>query len=82
MAEDIAAGDYDIEKQNKMEGGDYDWATAVNEYVHQIWLVNQAGNSGVLTNPQKQVLDFMQSTRGFPMKVNPNYSLDIAVRVR
>ena len=82
MAEDIAAGDYDIEKQNKMEGGGYDWATAVNEYVHQIWLVNQAGNSGVLTNPQKQVLNFMQSTRGFPMKVNPNYSLDIAVRVR
>jgi hypothetical protein len=82
MAKDIAAGSYDIEKQNKIEGGDYDWATAVNEYVHQIWLVNQAGKSHVLTKPQNQVLEFMQSTRGFPMKVNPNYPLDIAIRVR
>ncbi len=82
MAEDIAAGNYDIEKQNKMEGGDYDWATAVNEYVHQIWLVNQAGKSDVLTKPQKQVLKLLQSTPGFPMKVNPNYSLDMAIRVR
>jgi hypothetical protein len=82
MAKDIAAGDYDIEKQNKIEGGDYDWATAVNEYVHQIWLVNQSGQSTVLTKPQKQVLKLMQSTRGFPMKVNQNYPLDIAIRVR
>jgi len=82
MAEDIAAGNYDIEKQNKMEGGDYDWATAVNEYVHQIWLVNQAGKKAALTKSQKQVLKLMQATRGFPMKVNPNYPLDISIRVR
>ena len=82
MAEDIAAGNYDIERQNKMEGGEYDWETAVNEYVHQIWLANQAGRSAALTKSQKQVLEFMQSTPGFPMKVNPKYPLDISIRVR
>ena len=82
MAEDIAEGNYDIEKQNQLEDGDYDWATAVNEYVHQVWLVNQAGKSAALTKSQKQVLKLMQSTPGFPMKVNPNYPLDISIRVR
>lgn len=82
MAADIKAGDYDIQEQNRMEGGDYDWNTAVNEYVHQIWVIQKGGQTACLTKPQQQVLKFMQKTKGFAMDMDKDYEGPIAVRVR
>ena len=82
MAADIKAGDYDIQEQNRMEGGDYDWNTAVNEYVHQIWVIQKGGQAASLTQPQQRVLKFMQETKGFAMDMNKDYEGPIAVRVR
>ncbi len=82
MAADIKAGDYDIQQQNRMEGGHYDWNTAVNEYVHQIWVIQKGSQTAALTQPQRRVLKFMQDTRGFAMDMNKDHSSQIAVRVR
>lgn len=82
MQADIDAQAYDISEQNRLEGGHYDWNTAVNEYVHQIWLVNQGGAADVLTGPQTQVLDQMKATSGFPLAVDKDYDLNLAQRVR
>ncbi|MCP4189713.1 MAG: hypothetical protein GY768_03705 [Planctomycetaceae bacterium] len=82
MAADIQAGHYDIAKQNRIEDGEYDWNTAVNEYVHQIWLINQAGQSPIFTADQQKVLIFLQSTQRFPQRMNKDYGRNLAIRVR
>ncbi|HBU48723.1 MAG TPA: hypothetical protein DEB46_10465 [Myxococcales bacterium] len=82
MQADIEAQAYDIEEQNRLEGGHYDWSTAVNEYIHQIWLVNQGGQAAVLTAPQIGVLDVMKATPGFPMSMDKDAERSLAVRVR
>ena len=82
MAADIAAGHYDIQEQNRMEGGDYDWNTAVNEYVHQVWVIQKGSQTDALTKPQQKVLQFMQQTKGFAMDMTKDYPKPLAVRVR
>lgn len=82
MAADIDAGAYDIREQNRIERGDYDWNTAVNEYVHQVWVLQKGGQTDALTEPQQQVLEFMQQTKGFAMDMDKDYQKPLAVRVR
>ena len=82
MTTDIKANDYDIQEQNRIERGGYDWNTAVNEYVHQIWVIQKGDQTAALTKPQQRVLKFMQQTKGFAMDMDKNYSGRIAVRVR
>jgi len=82
MAADIKAGDYDIQEQNRLEEGDYDWNTAVNEYVHQIWVVQKGGQDKVLTEPQQNVLRFIRNIPGFAMDMNKDYTESLAVKVR
>ena len=82
MATDIAAGHYDIQEQNRMEGGDYDWNTAVNEYVHQVWVIRKGDQTDALTKPQQKVLQFMQQTKGFAMDMTKDDRKPMAVRVR
>ena len=82
MAADIKAGDYDIQEQNHLEEGDYDWNTAVNEYVHQIWVVHKGGQDKVLTEPQQHVLSFIRNIPGFAMDMNKDYTQSLAVKVR
>ena len=82
MAADIQAGHYDIREQNRIERGDYDWNTAVNEYVHQVWVLQKGGQTAALTEPQKRVLEFMRQTKGFAMDMDKDYQKPLAVRVR
>ena len=81
MDNDISAGTYDISVQNTEENGNYDKVTAVNEYIHQIWAINFAGQSSVLNTHQKNALNFMIS-KGVPMQVNANYTQMLGVRVK
>jgi len=85
LKQDIDQGNYDVARVVETEGGPpdckygcepgkgYDWKTAVNEWVHQIWEIQQAGRTDVLTDPQKEVLEFMSSTPDFPMKIDIGY---------
>ena len=82
MAADIEAGAYDILEPNRLEGRDYDWNTAVDECVHQVWVIQKGGQTAALTEPQQQVLKFMQQTKGFAMDMNKDYPKPLAVRVR
>ena len=82
MAADIETGAYDIQEQNRLENGDYDWNTAVNEYVHQIWVVQKGGQDKVLTEPQRNVLRFLRDIPGFAMDMNKDYTESLAVKVR
>ncbi|MAV35040.1 MAG: hypothetical protein CMJ59_06235 [Planctomycetaceae bacterium] len=82
MATDIKTGDYDIQEQNRLEHGDYDWNTAVNEYIHQIWVIQKGGQDEILTEPQQKVLEFMRTSPGFSMDMNKDYSGSLAVKVR
>jgi hypothetical protein len=82
MQADIDAGQYDIEEQNQLEGGNYDWQTAVNEYVHQIWAIHFGEQADVLTDSQQAVLDHMKQTPGFPMAVNTAYSRLLALKIK
>jgi hypothetical protein len=82
MQSDIDQGMYDIEEQNKLEAGQYDWQTAVNEYVHQIWVIQFAGSSDVLTDAQKSVVAHMKTTSGFPMTVNRDYPHSLAAIIK
>ncbi len=82
MQADIDAGQYDIEEQNQLEGGNYDWQTAVNEYVHQIWAIHFSEQADVLTDPQQAVVDHMKQTSGFPMAVNTAYSEMVALKIK
>ena len=56
---------------------DYDVATVVNEYLHQIWVVQHAGLESVLTDTQKRVLD----QPDFPMAMNANYPGSLASNI-
>jgi hypothetical protein len=82
MAADIKAGTYDIQKQNQLEGGDYDWNTAVNEYIHQIWLIQIGHQTRVLTPPQNRVLAFLRSHEKFPQRMDKDYAKNLAVKIR
>ncbi|MCH2043316.1 MAG: hypothetical protein MK212_04190 [Saprospiraceae bacterium] len=81
MDNDINAGTYDISEQNEEENGDYDKVTAVNEYIHQIWLIHTTGQATVLNEHQKKALDFMID-KNIPMQINPNYSLQLGTRLK
>ena len=81
MQSDITAGTYDISEQNNMEGGNYDFITAVNEYVHQIWLINACGNNEILNVHQRAVLARI-NTAGVPLTINTGYSLNLAEIVK
>lgn len=82
MKADIDAGQYDIEEQNTLEGGDYDWKTAVNEYVHQIWVIQFDAQTDLLNDSQKGVVEHMKQTTGFPMTVNTEYEKVLVVKVK
>lgn len=81
MDADIAAKTYDISEQNAAENGNYDRVTAVNEYIHQIWAINFAGQNAALNTHQKETLQFMIDNK-IPMTVNANYSGIIGTRVK
>jgi len=81
LEDDIAAGTYDISKQNKEEKGQYDKVTAVNEYIHQIWAIHFAGYEKKLNSHQLKALNFMKS-KGVPMTLNPNYNKIIGKRIK
>ena len=67
MQADIDAGSYDTEEQNREEGGDYDFVTAVNEWVHQVWAVYVAGHEEMLNAHRQVALELMLGTPGFPL---------------
>ena len=67
MQADIDAGSYDTEEQNREEGGDYDFVTAVNEWVHQVWAVYVAGHEKMLNAHRQVALELMLGTPGFPL---------------
>lgn len=81
MEDDISAGTYDISVQNAEENGNYDKVTAVNEYIHQIWAINFAGQASKLNSHQKKALDFMIA-KNVPMNVNASYSMKIGNSVK
>lgn len=81
MDDEIASKAYDISVQNAEENGNYDRVTAVNEYIHQIWAIQFAGQENKLTPIQKKVLLFMKN-KGVPMKLNPNYDKTIGTRIK
>ena len=64
-----------------MEGGNYDFVTAVNEYMHQIWLINACGSSEILNEHQRAILTLM-GTVGVPLTINIDYALDLAEMVK
>ena len=52
----------------------YNWGTAVNEWVFQIWLLAVAGHESVLSPPQREALAIMRATPHFPfMPLNRPY---------
>lgn len=81
MDADIAAGSYDISVQNKEENGQYDRVTAVNEYIHQIWAINYAGQNKVLNDYQTQTLNFMIA-KHVPMTINASYNKTLGVTIK
>jgi len=81
MEDDIVAGTYDISEQNTLENGNYDKVTAVNEYIHQIWVINFSGKSNILNEHQTKALNHMKE-RGVPMKVNPKYSMILGTKIK
>ena len=82
MTADIEAGAYDILEPNRLEGRDYDWNTAVDECVHQVWVIKKGSQTAAMTEPRQQFLKFMQQTQGFAMDMNKDYPKPLAVRVR
>ncbi|CAM1342240.1 hypothetical protein [Tenacibaculum amylolyticum] len=81
MDADIAAGTYDISEQNAAENGNYDRVTAVNEYIHQIWAINFAGQDAALNSYQKEALQFMKDNK-IPMTVNATYNQTIGTQIK
>ncbi|QZT38834.1 hypothetical protein K5X82_08015 [Halosquirtibacter xylanolyticus] len=81
MDADITAGTYETETQNKEEGGKYDKITAVNEYIHQIWAVANAGHDNKLNSHQQKALKFMKE-KSIILKVNPQYSQKIGTTLK
>ncbi|WP_233131515.1 hypothetical protein [Tenacibaculum holothuriorum] len=81
MDDDINAKTYDISEQNAAENGNYDKVTAVNEYIHQIWAINFAGQNQSLNSHQKKALEFMKK-KNVPMSVNANYSKMLGTKIK
>ncbi len=81
MDDDIREGSYDISEQNRYEKGQYDRVTAVNEYIHQIWAIQFAGEEAKLNEHQQSTLQFMRD-KGVPMQLNPGYSGNLGVRLK
>lgn len=82
MQDDINAGDYDTEEQNREESGDYDVRTAANEYLHQIWVIQKGGLAEVLSQPQQRVLSLMRDQPGYPMTMDKDAALTLAAQVQ
>ena len=78
---DINDGTYDISEQNQLEEDGYDFVTAVNEYVHQIWLINLCDTKNILNEHQLAVLEHMSAVE-VPLNANPNYNLELAEVVK
>ncbi|MCT4580378.1 MAG: hypothetical protein N4A35_03090 [Flavobacteriales bacterium] len=81
MDADINAGTYDISQQNKEENGNYDKVTAVNEYIHQVWAIQFAGQESKLNIHQQNVLNFMIN-KGVPMTLDVNYEMTLGTRIK
>ncbi|WP_442264776.1 hypothetical protein ACSIGC_10495 [Tenacibaculum sp. ZS6-P6] len=81
MEDDITARTYDISEQNAEENGNYDKITAVNEYIHQIWAINFAGQENKLNTHQQKALAFMKNKQ-VPMSVNADYSKTIGIKIK
>ena len=77
MQSDINAGTYDISEQNELEDDGYDFITGVNEYMHQIWLINLCGSKNILNEYQLEVLAHF-SNLGIPLSINTDYNLELA----
>lgn len=82
MQADIDAGDYDTTEQNKEENGEYDFETAVTEYLHQIWCVAYGDQEGILTANQKECLELMRKTPAFPKIIDKDYSFGLCKKVK
>ena len=83
MELDIATLGYEIETQNREEGGAYDKITAVNEYIHQIWLYQLTGNESKLNKRQKDVWKHITNLNiDFPQYVinEPNAILGVTLK--
>lgn len=81
LAADIADNTYGLSQQNELENGHYDMNTAVNEYIHQIWMINFAGQNHALNDHQNEALSFIIE-HNVPMAVNTDYKLEIGTRVK
>lgn len=81
MDDDIAAKTYDISVQNAAENGNYDRVTAVNEYIHQIWAINFAGQSHILNTHQKKALAFLKKKQ-VPMQLNASYTNMLGTKIK
>ena len=81
MQADIDNGSYDISEQNELEDDGYDFLTGVNEYVHQIWLINLCNKQNILNQYQLSVLEHISAV-GVPLTVNPDYNLELAEVVK
>ena len=62
MDADRTNNKYDTSRQNSAENGKYDDITAVNEYIHQIWLYQLTGNESKLSKNQKKILNHINET--------------------
>tara|TARA_B100001750_G_scaffold78604_1_gene62388 strand:- start:1665 stop:2483 length:819 start_codon:yes stop_codon:yes gene_type:complete len=81
MQADIDNGSYDISEQNELEDDGYDFLTGVNEYVHQIWLINLCNRQDILNQYQLSVLEHISAV-GIPLNVNPDYDLELGEIVK
>jgi hypothetical protein len=81
MQSDINAGTYDISEQNELEDDGYDFMTGVNEYVHQIWLINLCGLTNILNEYQLDVLAHFTDL-GIPLSINTDYNLELAIIIK
>ena len=81
MQNDIDNNSYDISEQNALEDDGYDFNTGVNEYVHQIWLINICGLQNILNEYQMGVLMHLENS-GTPLMINKDYNLELAEIVK
>ncbi len=81
MQNDIDAGTYDISEQNNLENDGYDFNTGVNEYIHQVWLINLCGSANILNEYQMGILTHIENA-GTPLTINTNYDLELAKTVK